>query len=108
MVISFYRRRAEDQSCPFSEQHRFVSSCFLVSPLALILLNGIRPKNCGTIEQGPVLSQLTLNDAAKLKPLSATLSSPCIVVKTDEGNYAKATGSGLGMSEGASNLRPCC
>jgi len=57
------------------------------------------------IEQGPAAAQLTLNDAAKLKPLSPTLSSPCIVVKTDDGNYAKAL-VGWGLRKGGEKPTP--
>jgi hypothetical protein len=57
------------------------------------------------LEQGPAAAQLTLNEAAKLKPLSATLSSPCIVVKTDEGNYAKAL-VGWGLRKGGEKPTP--
>jgi hypothetical protein len=57
------------------------------------------------VEQGPPAAQLTLNDAAKIKPLSATLSSPCIVVKTDEGNYAKAL-VGWGLRKGGEKPTP--
>jgi hypothetical protein len=57
------------------------------------------------IAQGPLVPQLSLNDAAKLKPLSATLSSPCIVVKTEEGNYAKAL-VGWGLRKGGDKPTP--
>jgi hypothetical protein len=50
-------------------------------------------------EQSPTSTQLTLNDAAKLKPLAANLSSPCVIVKTDDGNYAKVL-LGWGLRKG--------
>lgn len=36
------------------------------------------------------LEALSLTDAARLKSLSNTITSPCVVVRTDEGNVAKA------------------
>lgn len=41
-------------------------------------------------EKEAAIPQISLADAAKLKPLSASLSSPCLLIKTDEGNYTKA------------------
>lgn len=53
------------------------------------------------IDQGEVVAKIGLETSAKLKPLSTTISSPCILVKTDEGNYAKALVSwGLRKSAG--------
>lgn len=40
-------------------------------------------------EEGEALKQLTMDDAAKLKPLAATIGSPCVVAKTSDGGYAK-------------------
>lgn len=37
----------------------------------------------------PAIPKITMQEASKLKPLSATISTPCLVVKTSEGNYAK-------------------
>jgi hypothetical protein len=42
------------------------------------------------VTQGPAVTSLSLTEAARLKPLSAALSSPCVVVRTDDGNHAKA------------------
>jgi hypothetical protein len=56
-------------------------------------------------EQCPAAMQLTLNDAAKLKPLAANLSSPCVIVKTDEGNFAKAL-LGWGLRKGGEQPTP--
>ncbi len=56
------------------------------------------------LEQTP-LPQLSLNESAKLKPLAASISSPCIVVKTDEGNFAKAL-IGWGLRKGADKPTP--
>lgn len=39
---------------------------------------------------GTPVAQLTLNESARLKPLSATIGAPCILVKTDEENWSKA------------------
>ncbi len=56
------------------------------------------------LEQPP-LKELSLNDSAKLKRLAPTVSSPCIVVKTDEGNYAKSL-IGWGLRKGADKPTP--
>ena len=53
----------------------------------------------------PPLKELSLNDSAKLKRLSSSVSSPCIVVKTDDGNYAKAL-IGWGLRKGAERPTP--
>lgn len=42
------------------------------------------------IDELPAVDKLTLLDVAKIKPLAPTLSSTCIVVKTNDGNYGKA------------------
>lgn len=55
--------------------------------------------------EGETTKQLTMNDAAKLKPLAASVSSPCIVIKTDEGNFAKALVS-WGLKKGESQGKP--
>ena len=36
------------------------------------------------------LDVMTMRDALRLKPISKRMSSPCIVVRTDEDNWAKA------------------
>ncbi|GIX05496.1 MAG: hypothetical protein KatS3mg114_1365 [Planctomycetaceae bacterium] len=41
------------------------------------------------LEELPPRDSLTLQEAGRLKLLSATISSPCVVVKTTEGNFAK-------------------
>ncbi len=56
------------------------------------------------LEQPP-LKELSLNDSAKLKRLASTLGSPCIVVKTDDGNYTKAL-IGWGLRKGADKPTP--
>lgn len=56
------------------------------------------------LEQPPV-KELSLSDSAKLKRLSASVSSPCIVVKTDDGNHAKAL-IGWGLRKGADKPTP--
>ncbi len=56
------------------------------------------------LEQPP-LKELSLNDSAKLKRLAASVSSPCIIVKTDEGNYAKSL-IGWGLRKGADKPVP--
>lgn len=39
---------------------------------------------------GTPVTQLTLNESARLKPLSATIGAPCILVRTDDDNWSKA------------------
>lgn len=39
-------------------------------------------------ELSPV-ARISMQDASRLKPLSATISTPCLIVKTSEGNFAK-------------------
>lgn len=53
----------------------------------------------------PAVKELSLNDSAKLKRLAASVSSPCIVMKTDEGNYTKAL-IGWGLRKGADKPTP--
>lgn len=43
----------------------------------------------GKVLTGEPVPALSLAQAAKLKSLSSTLTSPCVAVKTDEGNVAK-------------------
>ena len=50
---------------------------------------------------GEAIPEIGLEASARLKPLSSTVSSPCLLVKTDEGNYAKVLVSwGLRKAEG--------
>lgn len=42
------------------------------------------------IDKLPAVQQMSLSDVARIKPLAANLSSPCIIVKTNDGNLAKA------------------
>lgn len=57
------------------------------------------------IEKGEAVSKISLEASAKLKPLSATVSSPCLLIKTDEGNFAKALVS-WGVRKGQGKLTP--
>jgi hypothetical protein len=57
------------------------------------------------LEQGPPTVRITLNDAARLKPLAANLSSPCVAVRTDEGNVAKVL-LGWGLRKGGDQPTP--
>lgn len=41
------------------------------------------------IEKGDAVPEISLEASARLKPLSSTVSSPCLLIKTDEGNFAK-------------------
>ena len=40
-------------------------------------------------EQGEATKSLTMTEAAKLKPLSPTIGSTCLVVRTDDGGFSK-------------------
>ena len=40
-------------------------------------------------EEGEGLKQLAMKDASKLKPLAATIGSPCLVAQTEDGGFAK-------------------
>jgi hypothetical protein len=40
-------------------------------------------------EEEAGVKQLTMNDVSKLKPLAATIGSPCLIVKTGDGGYSK-------------------
>ena len=42
------------------------------------------------IDKSPSTAALTMKDGAKLKPIGRRLSSPCVVLKTDEDNIVKA------------------
>ncbi len=53
-------------------------------------------------EEREGIKQLTMEDAAKLKPLAPTIGSPCLVARTDEGSYSKLlAGWGLKKSNGS-------
>ncbi len=58
-----------------------------------------------TLDSPAAVTQITLADVAKIKPLSPLLSSPCIVVKTHSGNYAKAL-LGWGLRKGGEKPTP--
>ena len=58
-------------------------------------------------EEGDAVKQLTMQDAAKLKPLAPTIGSPCLVAKTDDGGYAKLLAAwGLKKSKGSDKPMP--
>ena len=57
------------------------------------------------LEKGEAVAEIGLEDSAKLKPLSASVSSPCLLIKTDDGNYAKALVS-WGLRKGAGKPMP--
>lgn len=57
------------------------------------------------IDEFPAATQITLKDVAKIKPLAATLSSPCVAVKTNSGNYAKCL-VGWGLRKGGEKPTP--
>lgn len=41
------------------------------------------------IEASDAVPEITLESSAKLKPLSSSITSPCVLIKTDEGNLTK-------------------
>ncbi|HTN02601.1 MAG TPA: hypothetical protein VL132_12005, partial [Planctomycetaceae bacterium] len=47
-------------------------------------------KSFEDLDAAKAVAQITLNESARLKPLSATIGSPCIFIKTDEENWSKA------------------
>lgn len=57
------------------------------------------------VDQLPPSEAMTLADVARIKPLSPTLSSPGVVVKTNDGNYAKAL-VGWGLRKGGEKPTP--
>ncbi|MFQ5732213.1 MAG: hypothetical protein ACE5KM_09680 [Planctomycetaceae bacterium] len=57
------------------------------------------------IAKGTPLTGLSLRDAARLKTLSADLSSPCVVIRTNDGNITKAL-VGWGFRRGKGKLVP--
>lgn len=58
-------------------------------------------------EEGEATKELTMADAAKIKPLSSTIGSPCLVAKTDDGGYAKLLVSwGLKKAKGNGSGKP--
>ncbi|MBI1349225.1 hypothetical protein GC163_23395 [bacterium] len=57
------------------------------------------------VDQGTPAAQITLADVAKIKPLGKNLSSPCVAVKTNNGNYAKAL-LGWGLRKGGEKPTP--
>lgn len=56
-------------------------------------------------EEGTATTELKMADSAKLKPLAANIGSPCVVIKTDGGNYTKALVS-WGLRKGKGTEKP--
>ena len=56
-------------------------------------------------DEGTATKELTMADAAKLKSLAANIGSPCLVLKTDGGNYTKALVS-WGLKKGKGTDKP--
>jgi hypothetical protein len=56
-------------------------------------------------EEGTATKELAMADAAKLKPLAANIGSPCILLKTDAGNYTKGLVS-WGLRKGKGTEKP--
>lgn len=59
----------------------------------------------GLAEQGESVKVVTMSDAAKLKPLAPTIGTPCFVVRTDEGGYAKLLAA-WGLKKGKESEKP--
>lgn len=57
------------------------------------------------LDQGTPAAQITLADVAKIKPLGKNLSSPCVAIKTNNGNVAKAL-LGWGLRKGGEKPTP--
>ena len=55
--------------------------------------------------EGTATKELVMADAAKLKPLAANIGSPCLILKTDGGNYTKALVS-WGLKKGKGTDKP--
>ena len=55
--------------------------------------------------EGTATKELAMADAAKLKPLAANIGSPCLILKTDGGNYTKALVS-WGLKKGKETEKP--
>ncbi len=55
--------------------------------------------------EGTATRQLSMADAAKIKPLAPNIGSPCVVLKTSDGNYAKALVS-WGLKKGRGTEKP--
>ena len=56
-------------------------------------------------EEGEGLKQLEMQEASKLKPLAATIGSPCLVARTDDGGYAKLLVA-WGLKKGKTSEKP--
>lgn len=56
-------------------------------------------------EEGDGIEHLTMSDASKLKPLAPTIGSPCLIVKTGEGGYAKVLAA-WGLKKGRASDKP--
>lgn len=57
------------------------------------------------VEEGQAARQVTMNDAAKIRPLAPTIGSPCLVAKTDDGSYSKLL-AGWGLKKGKGSEKP--
>jgi len=57
------------------------------------------------VEEGSAVESVTMEGAARMKPLAANLGSPCLVVKTDEGGFAKLLVT-WGLKKGRAGERP--
>lgn len=57
------------------------------------------------VDKQPSIESLSMKDGAKLKPIGRRLTSPCVVIKTDDENYAKAL-LAWGMRKNKDTLTP--
>ncbi len=78
-----------------------------VAPAADVFERHAAPLVKRLANDGAATKELTMVEASKLKPLAANIGSPCIVLKTDAGNYTKALVSwGLRKSQGTEKPTP--
>lgn len=57
------------------------------------------------VEESEPVKVVTMGDAAKLKPLAPTIGTPCFVVRTDDGGYAKLLAA-WGLKKGKESEKP--
>lgn len=56
-------------------------------------------------EEGEPVKVVTMSDAAKQKPLAPTIGTPCFIVRTDDGGYAKLLAA-WGLKKGKESEKP--
>jgi len=58
------------------------------------------------IESEDAVAEITLESSAKLRPLSSSIVTPCVLIKTDEGNLTKALISWGGLKKASGKQIP--